>query len=105
MINCISLSDLIHDAKIDRPKTKTVEQIMTHMLGEKQIEALVKMIGHGCRKETKNRLWRRLSLPLSLLQNHGIYDRLIITDNGCDYTCGQSWTDEMRVLRDCLLKN
>ena len=68
-------------------------------------DSIVALIGKGCRKDTKERLWRRLSLPLNLLQDHGIYRRLDITDNGCDYTCGQSWTDEMRVLRDCLLKN
>jgi hypothetical protein len=93
----ISLSDLIHDSK-------NKHNSRVHLtLGER--DSIVALIGKGCRKDTKERLWRRLSLPLSLLQDHGIYRRLVITDNGCDYTCGQSWGDEMRTLRECLIKN
>ena len=66
--------------------------------------AIWKMITKGCSKDTKQRVWNRIDLPLSLWERYGIYSRMIITDDGADYICGQSWTDEMRTLRECILK-
>ena len=75
------------------------------MLTDDQIDMVVSMIGHRCRHDTKAQLKRRLSLPLALIKNHGIDDRLLIGDISIDYVCGQSWDDEMRTLRECLIKN
>jgi hypothetical protein len=100
-----SLSDRIWDAKKDQPHTQYVDEIMTHMLSHQQIDMIISMIGYRCRQDTKKRLKRRLALPLALLKNHGIYDRLMIGDRSIEYVCGQSWDDEMRVLRECLIKN
>jgi hypothetical protein len=93
-----SLSDLIWCAK----NYKRDHQID---LSKNQIDMIVSMIGYRCRAETKSKLQRRLALPLSLLKNHGIYDRLMIGDQSVEYICGQSWDDEMRTLRECLIKN
>ena len=65
---------------------------------------ILRMIGKGCRENTKARLARRLELPLSCWERYGIYSRLILKDDGADYICGQSWNDEMRTLRECILK-
>jgi hypothetical protein len=100
-----SLSDRIWTAKKEQPHTKHIDEIFPHMLSHKQIDLLVSMIGYRCRAETKSKLQRRLALPLSLLKNHGIYDRLMIGDQSVEYICGQSWDDEMRTLRECLIKN
>ena len=64
---------------------------------------ILAMVGKGCREKTRQRLARRLELPLSLWQRYGIYSRIILTDKGADYICGQSWTDEMRTLRECMI--
>lgn len=93
-----SLSDMIWSAK----KCEKNTQID---LSKDQIDLIVSMIGYRCRHDTKARLKRRLALPLALLKNHGIYDRLMIGDRSIEYVCGQSWDDEMRTLRECLIKN
>ena len=105
MSNYVILSDLIYKAKSEQPSVKSVDEIMTHFLNDNQVDELVKMIGYRCRHDTKAKLRRRLELPLALLRNHGIYCRVVITENGCDYICGQSWDDEMRTLSECLINN
>lgn len=105
MSDYVSLSDLISKATAERPTVKSVDEIIDHFLNDDQIEALVAMIGYRCRRDTKAKLRRRLDRPLSLFHNYGIYGRLIITENGCDYHCGQSWDDEMRTLRECIINN
>lgn len=99
MSNYVSLSDLIYKAKSEQNFDVQID------LSNDQVDELVKMIGYRCRHDTKAKLRRRLELPLALLRNHGIYGRVVITENGCDYICGQSWDDEMRTLRECLINN
>jgi hypothetical protein len=99
-----SLGNRIWDAKKEQPHTKHIDQIMPHILTDNQIDMVVSMIGYRCRQDTKAQLKSRLSLPLALIKNHGIYDRLLIGDRSIEYVCGQSWDDEMRTLRQCLLK-
>jgi len=72
-------------------------------LNDKQREAFLSLIGKGCRKNTKEKLALRLQVPLSLWKRYGIYSRVILTDNDVEYICGQSWNDEMRTLRECIL--
>lgn len=90
-----SLSDLIYRAKKGELPNST--------LNESQIESLVSMIGSRCRSVTKDKLRRRLSVPLSCLKNYGIYGRVIIKDKHADYICGQDWNSEMKTLRECFL--
>lgn len=71
-------------------------------LTEEQKADFVRMIGSGCRQATKEKLARRVELPLSLWGSFGIFSRVVFR-NGTDYICGQSWTDEMRTLRECVL--
>lgn len=72
-------------------------------LNDAQINDILSMIGKGCRQKTKERLAYRLRVPLSLWKRYGIYSRMTLTEEGADYICGQSWTDEMRTLRECIL--
>lgn len=90
-----NLDSLIWDAKHTKGE---------FALTEKQKADILEFIGKRCRTETKNRLERRLSLPLSLWERYGIYSRIILDDDGASYICGQSWHDEMRTLRQCVLK-
>lgn len=70
---------------------------------ENQRLSLLRMIGSGCRQKTKEKLARRISLPLSLWANYGIFTRVVFENDDTNYICGQSWTDEMRTLRECIL--
>ena len=65
---------------------------------------ILSMLGKGCQQKTKQKLARKLELPLSLWERFGIYSRIVLTDKGAEYICGQSWSDEMRTLRECFLK-
>jgi hypothetical protein len=95
----LSLDYAIHNAKFP-DGTKNTDPV----LNEAQQNAILSIIGKGCRQPTKERLARRLALPLSLWERFGIYSRLIIEEAGAYYICGQSWNDEMRTLRECILK-
>lgn len=76
----------------------------THLTENQQTE-LLRMIGSGCRKNTKQRLERMIGLPLSLWNNYGIFTRVVFdqSKDEASYICGQSWTDEMRTIRECIL--
>lgn len=100
-----SLDRAIHDAKFPNRSGQTETSSVT--LTEQQQTAILNLIGKGCRADTKTRLARRLALPLSLFPTYGIFSRLILwdeRDNRPYYICGQSWADEMKTLRDCILK-
>jgi hypothetical protein len=90
-----NLDYAIHNAKFDNGAPT---------LTQEQQEAILGIIGKGCRQPTKERLARRLALPLALWERFGIYSRLVLEDAGAYYICGQSWHDEMRTLRECILK-
>jgi len=91
-----NLDHLIHDAKFKEGSFN---------LTDAQRADILRMIGKGCRFETKERLAQKLKLPLLFWRSYGIYSRITLDDSGADYICGQSWPDEMRTLRECILSN
>lgn len=63
--------------------------------------SLLALLGKGCRAETK----RRLAIALTYvpdITNHGIYGRVILGPR-VSYCAGQSYPDEIRTVRECLL--
>ena len=90
-----NLDNLIYDAKHSEG---------TFTLTDAQKADIYSMVGKGCRQKTKERLSRRLDLPLSCWERYGIYSSMTLSDDGANYICGQSWPDEMRTLRECILK-
>jgi hypothetical protein len=74
-------------------------------LSEEHQQAFYSLIAKGTRQKTRERLARRIELPLALWKDYGIYSRVTFVDNDVDYICGQSWNDEMRTLRECVLDN
>ena len=89
-----NLDNLIYDAKHSEG---------TFTLTDAQKADICSMVGKGCRQKTKERLSRRLDLPLSCWERYGIYSRMTLNDKGAEYICGQSRPDEMRTLRECIL--
>ena len=72
-------------------------------LSETELDNMVLLLGHGCRAETKAKLYRRLRF-VSLMPSYGIYDRVMIHDNGnVSYCAGQSYPDEIRTVRKLIL--
>jgi hypothetical protein len=72
-------------------------------LTEKEIQALLKIIGAYCQERTKGRIERALRYVPDI-PNYGIYGRVHLEDGGADYCAGQSYPDEIRTLRKCLIE-
>ena len=89
-----NLSNRIWDAKNAKS---------SQYLSEEHQQALYSLLAKGTHQKTRERLARRIELPLSLWTNYGIYSRVTFVGDGVDYICGQSWNDEMRTLRKCVL--
>jgi hypothetical protein len=72
-----------------------------------QQHALLILLGTRCRADTKERLRRRLSMPLSLWSEHGIYSRVYLSydKEGVHYCAGQDYPSEIRTVRKCVLDN
>lgn len=75
-------------------------------LTDEQQKQMLLLVGSGCRQETKARLARKLSLPLSLLEGAGIFSRVFLRygREGIHYCAGQDYSAEIRVVRQCILR-
>jgi hypothetical protein len=71
------------------------------------IEQLVELLGSRCRRATKDKLYRRLRLP-SLLPTAGIFGRVHLDEyegqKVWSYCAGQSYADEIRLVRQTILE-
>lgn len=67
------------------------------------VDGLICMITYRCKQKTVDTLRRRLTTQVSLLRKHGIYNRMTHGEKGWEYCCGQSWNDEMRTIRECII--
>lgn len=89
-----NLSYRIHDAMFNNGAS--------HLTDSEQA-SLLETIGKRCRADTKERLAHYISRPLVHWPDYGIYRRVTFVNGQVDYICGQSWSDEMRTLRKCIL--
>ena len=72
-------------------------------LTENDIGQICAIIGKGCRIKTYSRLVSILTYGSGTIGNYGIYDRLMKDNGQWSYCAGQSYTDEIRTLRECIL--
>lgn len=72
-------------------------------LTDLDIEQIVTIVGYRCRIRTVNRLTSILKYGPSSIGNFGILSRLVKESGRWEYIAGQSYTDEIRVVRDCIL--
>jgi len=73
------------------------------ILTESDIDDIVGLVGHGCRTKTKNRLRSILTYGRSTIPAYGIFTRLVKDADCWEYIAGQSYPDEIRALRECIL--
>lgn len=73
-------------------------------LSDNDIDSILKVIGHGCRHETKKRLRSILTYGPSTIPSYGIFSRLIKENNQWEYVAGQDYVSEIKTLRNCILK-
>lgn len=73
-------------------------------LTESDIDQIVALVGKGCRIKTYIRLRSILTYGPSTIEDCGIMRRLSRDKNGqWEYTAGQSYTDEIRTVREVIL--
>ncbi len=70
-------------------------------LTEAEIDALAKILGAGAWHANKEALRRALHYVPNI-HSYGIYDRVVITPRA-QYVAGQSYPDEIRTVRNCLI--
>ena len=72
-------------------------------LTESDIDQILSIITKHSRLKTYNRLRSILTYSASKLDNYGIYNLLIKEACVWSYCSGQSYTDDIRTLRECIL--
>ena len=73
-------------------------------LTESDIDQLVGIITHRCSEKTKRRVRSILQYGPSLVPIYGIFNRLIKENDRWEYCAGQSYPDEVRLVRELILK-
>jgi hypothetical protein len=75
-------------------------------LNSDQQDSLVALLGARCRKDTLEKLRRRIAcihLQDQLLQYYGITSRMKVYNTYCQYVPGQDYMAEIRLLRKAIL--
>jgi hypothetical protein len=71
-------------------------------LNEEEQYSLIFLLGHGCREKTKAAL-RAAAARIPHVTNAGIFERVQIQNDRVSYCAGQSYPDEIRTVRECLV--
>ena len=95
-MNYQTLSQLIYNAKnIDGSQDR---------LTEEQADQLFDLLSKRCKADTKDRLYRRLKIPLACWPEYGIFNRVHINTSSISYCAGQSYTEEIWLVRELIIK-
>ena len=71
-------------------------------LSDKEVESGVELLGKRCQPRKRNMLkWALMACPD--IENYGILRRVHIEDETLSYCAGQSYPDEIRTVRECLV--
>jgi len=87
---------------METTKQQTFNDLKSN-LSPGDIDSLVMIVCHKCRAKTYSRIRSILTHSASTLPSFGIYNRLIKENGKWQYVAGQSYMDEIRTLRDCIL--
>jgi hypothetical protein len=71
-------------------------------LTEKELNSLSDLLGKGCRQEKKLRIRRTLA-NCPYITSYGIFGRVLFSNDEASYCAGQSYPDEIRTVRECLV--
>lgn len=76
-----------------------------YTITQEQLDSFKALLIRGMRSEQHKRRIHSLTLGrLTCLRNHGIYGRVVFDESGCIYWPSQSYPDELRTVRELLLK-
>jgi len=95
-MNYQTLSQLIYNAKnIDGSQDR---------LTEEQADQLFDLLSKRCKADTKDRLYRRLKIPLACWPEYGIFNRLHFEQGEFSYCAGQCYITEIKLVRELIIK-
>lgn len=77
---------------------------LKNQLSEQDIDQIIEIVGYRCRVKTCNRIRSILTYSPSLIPTYGILERLTKENGGWSYCAGQSYPDEIKTLREIILK-
>lgn len=72
-------------------------------LAEQDIDQIIAIVGRRCQIKTCNRLRSILTYSPSSIETCGIMGRLIKDNGNWQYIAGQSYPDEIRIVREIIL--
>jgi hypothetical protein len=72
-------------------------------MSDDDIDQIHELIAKGCQKTTRGRLLSILKYHKSSIEHAGILERLIKEDGKWRYIAGQSYTCEIKIVRDVML--
>lgn len=73
-------------------------------LSNTDIEQIVSIVCYHCQIKTYNRVRSILTYSKSLIPQYGILGRLICENGQWKYVPGQSYSDEIRIIKTIILK-
>lgn len=99
----MQIQDSLEKRITQASKASNQNETIPSELTEAEKDSLSKLVSKKCKAETKDKISRMLDVPLSCWKNHGIYGRVIFEDGEAHYITGQSYPDEIRTVRECIL--
>ena len=94
-----SIKVIIREQKIQDSLARRISDKVA--LSETEIDELICLLGSHCQERTKRMLRYALS-AVPDIRSYGIYGRVYITPR-VEYCAGQSYPDEIRTVRSCLI--
>jgi hypothetical protein len=91
--------------RVKKMKTLSDKIYNGEALTDSEIDGIVSLFASRCKREKQLTLRRRLR-HLDSLKNYGIFGRVYFPESGrdaVDYCCGQSWSDEIKLVRELLI--
>jgi len=73
-------------------------------LTQEDKDQIVELLGKGLRMKNYSLLVKRVNEHLNLIPHNGILERVIKEPQGWSYCAGQSYPDEIRTVRNIILK-
>lgn len=90
--------------RIRKAIESTLYYKVTHevALTEEEKRSLFELVASGCRRVNRERLYRVI-FHYGIHNHPGIYERVHFENGIAHYYAGQSYPDEIRTLRECIL--
>jgi hypothetical protein len=70
-------------------------------LTDEEKESMYQVFSYRSHKKSRERLWS--CIKYGIYNNYGIYERVVFINGKCRYIAGQSYPDEIRLVRNLII--